>query len=106
MRTTDAHRVSHADVLEGLRQTLHRQIVRSRHPVVLDVLHVLGFIDWVRQPERASRYLAANSARADAYSPPVDIAMLTAAGRTELDRLIALELTVQWTQRQIHPYVE
>jgi hypothetical protein len=106
MRASDARRVSHADVLEGLRQTLHRQIVRGRHPVVLDVLHILGFVDWVRQPERTSRYLVANSGRADAYSPPVDIAMLTATGRTELERLIALERTPQWVQHRMHPYIE
>jgi hypothetical protein len=105
MQAPDARRVSHVDVLEGLRQTLYRQIVWGRHPVVLDVLHSLGFIGWVRQPERASRYFVANASRADAYSPPVDIAILTTAGHTELDRLKVLELTPEWAQRQTHPYV-
>lgn len=104
MVTSDAHHVSHADVLEGLRQALYRQVVRGHHPAVHDVLLALGFIEWARQPERTSRYLVANPARAESYSPPVDIAMLTAAGRTALGQLTALELTPQWAQRGLHPY--
>jgi hypothetical protein len=91
MSVCDAHQVSQVDVLEGLRQALHRQIVRGRHAAVQDGLHAQGFIEWVRQPERTSRYLRANSAWADSYRPPVDIAVLTAAGHAALERLTALE---------------
>ena len=106
MRASDACHLTHADVLEALRQTLHRQMVRGRHPVAHNVLHRLGLIEWVRQPKRTSRYLMANPARADAYSPPVDIAILTAAGRAALDRLTALALTPQWIERRMLPYAE
>jgi hypothetical protein len=85
---------------------LYRQIVRGRHPAVQDVLHTLGLVEWVRQPERTSQYLVANPARADAYRPPVDIATLTDAGRTALGQLEALELTAPWGQRRLRPYRE
>ncbi|MGF6641689.1 hypothetical protein [Paraburkholderia sp. MM6662-R1] len=85
---------THAVVLSALRQVRLRQVTRPRRTRLLDALHGLGLIDWIRQPLRASHHLL--SARAKAHLVPDEIAQLSDAGRAALERLTALAETVDW----------
>ena len=93
---------THAVVLSALRQVRLRQVTRARRTPLLDALHGLGLIDWIRQPLRASHHLL--SARAKAHLVPDEIAQLSDAGRAALERLTALEETVDWPGLARQPY--
>lgn len=93
---------SHADVLEGLRRVVYRQVVRYRHEPLFDVLHQLGFVDWVRQPVPLSQRPV--SARSPHHPAPVEIAVLNDTGRAALDRLSGLEQSPRWADLQGAPY--
>jgi hypothetical protein len=94
---------THAVVLSALRQIRLRQVVRARHTPLLDELHALGLIDWIRQPPRASHHLL--SARAKAHLVPDEVAQLSDAGRAALERLAALTETTDWPRVAGQPWV-
>jgi hypothetical protein len=94
--------VTHAALLDALRRVRQRQVVRYRHARVLDALHALGLIEWVRQPERRSQQLS--SPDSAFYRAPIEVAQFTPAGRTALDRLVRLEDAPGWSQLAGAPY--
>ncbi|WP_370642937.1 MULTISPECIES: hypothetical protein [Mycetohabitans] len=64
-------------VLEGLRRAQYRQVPWPRRPRVFEFLREQGLIGTARQP----------SPLVPGYHAPVDIAVLSAQGKTELGRL-------------------
>ncbi|MDR2985801.1 MAG: hypothetical protein LBV34_13275 [Nocardiopsaceae bacterium] len=86
--------LTQATVLEALRQIQLRQFVRGRHTALLDRLHGLGLVAWVKQPSRASEHLLPDHERAGRV--PEEIAELTAAGRVLFERLAALRQAPDW----------
>ncbi|WP_175891579.1 hypothetical protein [Burkholderia cepacia] len=88
---------SHAAALDGLRHACHRQVVRHRH----DVLVQMGFVIWTRQPTRLSQQV---SARSRLVPAPIEVAELTPLGRSALDWLTGLEHRPRWAVLRELPY--
>lgn len=93
---------SYEAVLDGLRHVCHRQVVRYRHDARFAALAGMGFITWVRQPIRLSQQPV--SARSIPYRAPVEVAELTATGRSALDWLRDLAQSPQWHMLKSLPY--
>lgn len=87
--------VTHATVLEALRQIRLCQFVRGRHAPLLDRLHALGLVGWVKQPLRASQHGLPAAERAGLL--PDEIAELTAAGEATAEWLTVLSATAEWS---------
>jgi len=94
--------VTHAAVRDALLRVQQREVVRYRHGRVLDALHALSLIEWIRQPVRISQQLA--SPESAFYRAPVKVAQLTVAGLAALDRLVRLAAAPGWPQLADEPY--
>ncbi|UDG81928.1 hypothetical protein [Candidatus Vallotia cooleyia] len=73
-------------VLESLRRAQYRQVPWPRRPRVFEFLRERGLISTARQP----------SLLLPGYHAPVDIAVLSTQGKTELGRLERRALLPEW----------
>ncbi|MBN3809960.1 hypothetical protein [Paraburkholderia sp. Ac-20347] len=86
--------VTHAAVLDALRQIRLRQFVRGRHAPLLDRLHALGLIVWTPQPLRNSQQQL--TAHDQVPLVPEEIAELTDAGEATAEWLTVLSGSAEW----------
>jgi hypothetical protein len=77
---------SNEAVLEALRRAQLRQVPWAKRPQVFEFLRGTGLLELVRQ----------RTAAAPGYHSPVDIAVLTELGKTEIDRLERSERSSDW----------
>jgi len=77
---------SNEAVLAALRRALFRQVLWSKRPRVFEFLYQQGLLEAMRQA----------SPTVSGYHAPVDIAVLTARGKAEIDRLERREQSSQW----------
>lgn len=87
-------RYSNEAVLEALRHAQYRQVPWPKRPRVFEYLLSLGLIETTRQ----------RSTVASTYHAPVDIAVLTALGRAEFDRLARIADTPGWGDDRASTY--
>src|ERR1700722_10770314 len=87
---------SNEAVLEALRRAQLRQVPWVKRPPVFEFLRTLGFLETVRQ----------RTAAAPGYHSPVDIAVLTEAGKVEIERLERTERATQWNDIRTVNYIQ
>jgi len=77
---------SNEAVLEALRRAQLRQVPWAKRPQVFEFLREMGLLELVRQ----------RTAAAPGYHSPVDIAVLTEIGKSEIERLERNERSSHW----------
>jgi hypothetical protein len=77
---------SNEAVLEALRRAQFRQVPWLKRPRVFEFLHQQGLLETMRQA----------SPLVPGHHAPVDIAVLTARGKAEMDRLERCERSSHW----------
>jgi hypothetical protein len=86
---------SNGAVLEALRRAQFRQVPWPNRPRVFEFLRQQGLLETMRQPSRPG----------PGHHEPVDIAVLTARGKEEIDRLEQREQSSHWIDEKALVYV-